>query len=46
MMYAIALSNRQDYIKAFNLLRLEYAKHPDYGQCLLYLYGKLVIKYE
>ena len=46
MIYAMALSNRSEYTKAFNLLQLEYAKHPNYGQCLLYLYGKLVVRHE
>ena len=46
MIYAMSISNRREYTKAFNLLQLEYAKHPNYGQCLLYLYGKLVIRHE
>lgn len=42
--YARALINHQKHAKAFNLLQLEYAKHSNYGHCLLHLYGKQVIK--
>lgn len=46
MIYSQALVNHGEHQRAFNLLQLEYAKHPSYGQCLLYLYAKLVIKHK
>lgn len=42
--YARSLCNHKEYNRAFNLIQIEYAKHPSFGKSLLYLYSKLVIK--
>ena len=42
--YAKTLVNHQEHERAFTLLQLQYAKTPEFGESILYLYGKLVIR--
>ena len=43
-LYTRALVNHQEHERAFTLLQLQYAKYPEFGESILYLYAKLVIK--
>ena len=44
--YAKALCRHEQFHRAFNLLQIEFAKHPSFATSLLYLYGKLVVKHR